>query len=96
MMGEKGSISLETVFDSLLRMGLVMQLVVLTVSIMITILLYFIYNIGFGAVLTKIGLAAGPRAMAAAFLGESALVNETKMVNETQNWIQNDVMKWKP
>ncbi|CAG1004749.1 hypothetical protein METP3_03645 [Methanosarcinales archaeon] len=95
-MEEKGSISLETVFDSLLRMGLVMQLVVLTVSIMITILLYFIYSIGFGAVLSKIGLAVGPRSMAAAFFGESALVNETRIVNETQNWIQNDVMKWKP
>lgn len=95
-MEEKGSISLETVFDSLLRMGLVMQLVVLTVSIMITILLYFIYNIGFGAVLGKVGLAYGVRPMAAAFLGESSLVNETQMVNETQNWIQNDVMKWKP
>ncbi len=96
MIEEKGSVSLETVFDSILRMGLAMQMVVLTVSIMITILLFFVYNIGFGAVLSKIGSAAGPRAMAAAFLGESALVNETKIVNATQNWIQNDVMKWKP
>jgi hypothetical protein len=95
-MEEKGSISLETVFDSLLRMGLVMQLIVLTISIMLTILLYFIYNIGFGAVLSKIGLAAGPHAMAAAFFGEAALVNDKQLVNATQDWIQNDVMKWKP
>ncbi len=95
MINDEGSITIETVFDSLLRLGLVMQMVVLTVSIMITILISFLINIGYGAVLSKLALASP-------LIGTTAIANalisgkyEAEMTNATQSWIQ-DAMKWKP
>lgn len=95
MISDEGSITIETVFDSLLRLGLVMQLVVLTVSIMITILISFLINIGYGAVLSKL-VVASP------VIGTAAVANvlisgkyEAQMANATQDWVQ-DAMKWKP
>jgi hypothetical protein len=95
MINNEGSISIESVFDSLLRLGLVMQLVVLTVSITLTILISFLINIGYGAVLSKAALvypAIGIPAVANALLSGK---QEAEMTNATQGWLQ-DAMKWKP
>ncbi|WAM22533.1 MAG: hypothetical protein OI715_00130 (plasmid) [Candidatus Methanoperedens sp.] len=93
MINDKGSITIEAVFDSLLRLGLVMQLVVLTVSIMITILISFLINIGFGAVITAVFGPLGTTAVvASALIGGT---NDAQMTNATQDWVQG-AMKWKP
>lgn len=95
MISDEGSITIESVFDSLLRLGLVMQMVVLTVSIMFTILLAFLINIGYGAVLSKLAVVypgLGTAGIANVFLSGKY---EAEMVNATQGWIQ-DSMKWKP
>jgi hypothetical protein len=104
MISDEGSITIETVFDSLLRLGLVMQLVVLTVSIMLTILISFLINIGFGAVLSKglgllgPGVGGGAGKVLTTTAAASALIsgtNDAQMTNATQDWIQG-AMKWKP
>jgi hypothetical protein len=104
MISDEGSITIETVFDSLLRLGLVMQLVVLTVSIMITILIGFLLNIGYGAVLSKglgllgPGVGGGAGNVLTTTAAANALIsgsNDAQMANATQAWVQG-AMKWNP
>ncbi len=94
-MNDKGSLSVESVFDTLLRMGLVMQMAVLTVTIMLTLVIVFLLNVGFGIIIGKAGLA-GPVGFASA-LGLFVTSDSTQqaVVNATQQAIQG-WLKWNP
>ncbi len=92
---DAGSLSVESVFDTLLRMGLVMQMTVLTVTIMLTILFVFLLNVGIGAIITKVGFTGVTGLAAATGITAANDALEPQIVNATQNAILG-WLKWNP
>jgi uncharacterized membrane protein YqiK len=94
---DNGSLSIESIFDTLLRMGLVMQMTVLTVTIMLTIVVVFLINVALGAWFKLAGFSTGPAAIFGYMVGqgESSAGTDARIVNGTQKaflgWL-----KWNP
>ncbi len=94
-MDDAGSVSIESVFDTLLRMGLVMQMTVLVVTIMLTLVIVFLLNVLLGKVLIFAKVDAAPAVLIGYLLGQTGLIPDQKIVNATQNVIMG-FLKWNP